>query len=181
MWGPAAPKTEATKEFQMMKQQLSKLALALGAVVMTGNVMAASGTADVTATVVTPLTVTKVNDLAFGKFSAGAGTVVISAETGARTQTGTVTLQGGTTGRATFSLSGQDGLAYTATLEAATITLSGSGDTPPTMLAVLSMHNDTGTFDEVAITLGVGGTLNVAENQAADTYDGTLSVTVNYD
>lgn len=166
-----------------MKQQLSKLALALGAVVMTGSVMAASGTADVSATVVTPLTVTKVTDLQFGKFSTatGGGTVVINAADGARTQTGAVTLQGGTTGRATFTLSGQSGLAYTATLDNATITLSGSGGTPPTMSAALTMNNQTGTFGGSSITLGVGGTLTVAGDQAAGTYTGSLAVTVNYD
>jgi hypothetical protein len=148
--------------------------------IMTGSAQAATGTANASAVILTPISITKNTDLSFGDVypdSAASGTVTVDAA-GARTTGGAATL-GATPGAAAqFTVSGQASAAYTITLPAAAVTLtSGANSMTIDTFATDGTGNLDGTGNEV---INVGATLNVSAGQAAGTYSGTFDVTVNY-
>jgi len=147
----------------------------------------ASATANASAYVVTPISITKTTDMNFGNLAVSAstgGTVVLSTA-GARTATGGVTLPSttGTVTAATFTVAGEGSYTYNITLPSSAVTLSdGAGH---------SMTATTFTSDPTALagaltagtqTLYVGATLNVTAGQAAGSYTTAtpFTVTVNY-
>jgi hypothetical protein len=141
---------------------------------------AASTSADATATVIVPIAITKNADLAFGKFAAGAGGDVVMSTAGARSSTGGIVLSTVTPGNAaSFAVSGDANATYAITLPAnATLT---SGANTMTVASFTSNPSTTGTLSAGGTaTLLVGGTLSVASAQAAGSYSGSFSVTVEY-
>jgi len=170
-----------------------RVAVVLGLVAASSGVWAqssATGTANATATVVRPITISSSVDLAFGNVVPGAavGTLTLTAASstvataaGGVTQPGT---QVGTVTAAKFDVAGEGSLTYSITLPAAAATIS---DT-----ASHNMTVDTWTSDIASGTLSgslgsagtqsfyVGGKLHVGANQAAGNYTGTFSVTVAY-
>jgi hypothetical protein len=152
---------------------------------------AATATATATATVVTPITIAKTADLAFGKFASGAttGTVVIDTAGGV-TRTGGVSSGGGTVTAAAFTVTGDKSAGYTIDTSATTATLTSGPDSMALALitdvstgaGATSGTVGTGVLDASTGTqvVRVGGTLTVGINQPAGSYAGTVSVAVLY-
>ena len=178
-----------------MNTKMSKLALAIGALVMAGGVMAqttaTTNDATANATVISPITIANGLTLEFGKVVAGAGTVTIAAADGARTDSVPALTPGGQKGTvraATFNVTGDGVSTYAITLPSTDVTLSDGAGVPNTMTVntfkvagtgVDSLLN-TGVLAAGVATLNVGATLNVAALQAPGAYTGTYSVTVAY-
>ena len=158
----------------------SVVALAVASAGVFGSAHAATGTANASAVILTPISITKNVDLAFGDVypdAAAAGTVTVDAA-GTRSAGGAAAL-GATAGAAAqFAVSGEASAAYTITLPAAAVTLTSGADT----MTVDAFSTDgTGTLDGTGNeNINVGATLNVGVNQPAGTYSGTFDVTVNY-
>lgn len=140
-----------------------------------------STTANATARIITPISITKSTDLNFGDVvpTASSGTVVVT-PAGARSATGGATLgSSSSVSAASFTVAGQANAAYTVTLpSSATIT---SGANSMTVNTFTSTPSGTGNLGAGASqTLSVGATLQVGANQAIGTYTGTFSVSVAY-
>lgn len=168
--------------------------LALASALMAGglvavNGMAADDTADVSATVVVPITIVQVTDMAFGAFAApvaGAGAdAIVLATDGDISNAGGAVLIGGGAGAAvaSFTIGGEATLTFdvevvtttqpTNGVETMTLTpqwdfTAGAGANPPT-----------GTIG-TDVTLLVGGSLAVAEEQDPGAYAGVITATVEY-
>jgi len=174
----------------MSKQSRITLVAALAAVglALPGTSMAASATATSSSTVVAPITITKSADLAFGKFAAGtatAGTVTVSTS-GARTVDGGVVAMSSTTSAARFDVGGEAGATYSITLSGPTELSSGSDTMAFSPVSDLTGANTiSGTVTSGTLTAGtqsiyVGGVLTVSANQAAGTYSGSVTASVDY-
>jgi hypothetical protein len=163
--------------------------LLLAAAGVTTYASAASATANASASVITPISVTSSGTLAFGKFAAGvsAGTVTINTA-GARTVTGGVTASGGTPGAASFTVTGEPSTTYTIDTSATTTTLTSGANTMALSLAgdftgagATVAPPPSGTLSPAGTqTLFVGGSLVVGANQVNGSYTGTVSVAVAY-
>ncbi|MCG2586470.1 DUF4402 domain-containing protein [Massilia sp. TS11] len=140
---------------------------------------AASTTANGTATVIAPMTITKTNDLRFGSFapSTAAGTVTI-ATNGSRSGSNVSLSSLNTGGAAAFSVTGSGNATYAITLPA-TASLSGPG-TAMTISSFTSNPSGSGTLSAGSGSISVGGTLAVGASQAAGAYTGSFSVSVDY-
>jgi hypothetical protein len=163
---------------------LAGLALGLGA-----QCFAAVATATASGTVMAPIVVTKSADLSFGKFSAGAGGSITISTSGVRSASGVVPSTADTTMTAAkFVVTGDKDATYSITHGGTTSLTRASGS--ETMLLTkfsdLTAANATaGTVASGKLTAGtqsiyVGGTLNVAPDQAPGDYTGLVSVTVEY-
>lgn len=143
-----------------------------------------SGTATATATIITPIAISKTVDMNFGNVavSAAAGTVVLS-PAGVRTKTGGVTLPivAGTISAASFTVTGLGSYTYTITLPSTPLTIN-NGSNTMTVNSFTSTPSGTGTLSGGSQVLNVGATLNVGVNQAAGLYTSAspFTVTVNY-
>jgi hypothetical protein len=169
---------------------MKKLILNLGVMLffagMASGVMAqATDDASATATIVTPIAITKTVDMNFGNAAVQAAGTVVLTPASTRTKTGGVTLPAatGTVSAAAFDVTGEGNYTFAITLPAScTITHTN---------LINTMSVDTFTDDGVAhvgtlvagsLTIHVGATLNVGLNQLAGVYtSGTnFDVTVNY-
>ena len=142
--------------------------LALAVIGFSANSFAqASATA--TATIISPISISKTNDLNFGLVasSTSAGTVVLT-PAGARTPTGVTLSSGGTTTAASFGVSGQGAYTYAITLPSS-ITLT-DGTNFMTVNTFTSTPSGTGALSGGTQTVNVGATLNVLANQVAGVY-----------
>jgi hypothetical protein len=169
-----------------MKTTLKLAVLTIALVTLTATTFAqVSATANASATVITPIAISKTIDMNFGNIAVSptvAGTVVL-APAGTRTKTGGVTLPAvtGTVTAASFTVSGLGTSTYSITLPT-TITLTGNPSGSMTLNNFTSTPSGTGALTAGSQTLLVGGTLNVSAAQAAGTYTNTadMTVTVNY-
>ncbi|MCX6222976.1 MAG: DUF4402 domain-containing protein [Bacteroidia bacterium] len=152
-----------------------------------GSYAQVSATATSTATIVTPITITKNVDMNFGNISVNgtAGTVILT-PANSRSATGgvTVPVTAGTVTSASFGIAGQGNYTYSITLPGTATTLTHT-NTINTMTADTwtSSPTPTGTLSAGgAQTLTVGATLHVGASQLAGVYtSGTpFTVTVNY-
>ncbi|MFT7491685.1 MAG: hypothetical protein ACI80S_001280 [Pseudohongiellaceae bacterium] len=146
-----------------------------------------------TATVITPIAITKSADLVFGQFapSSTGGTVTVSTS-GARTATGGAILStiGSTPTAAKFDIAGDNGATYSITWSTAA-TLS-DGTAASTTMALSNISDFTGagaTSGEVvegtlsgsgAQSIYLGGELTVGASQADGNYIGDVTATVEY-
>jgi hypothetical protein len=157
------------------------LLLGIAALAFSVSVRAADATATASATIITPMSISKTADMNFGYLSVGAsaGTVVL-APAGTRTYTGGVTLlSGGTVTAAAFTVTGSGSMTYSITLPTS-VTLTSSGNTM-TANTFTSTPSGTGTLSSGSQALEVGATLNVGANQAAGAYTSSnFTVTVAY-
>lgn len=181
-----------------MNTKMSKLALAIGALVMAGGAMAQStatamGTAN--ATIINPITVAESATLEFGNVVAGAGTVII-ATTNIRTDSTSALTPGAQMGAyraAGFNVTGEGDFTYDITLPAnGTVTLSDGATHTMSVNDFTVASSGTGTVSGTpgAFTgqlaaggtgnLNVGATLVVSAGQVSGTYTGTYLVTVAY-
>lgn len=147
-----------------------------------------SANAASSATIVTPIAISKAIDMNFGNLAVSAtGGTVILAPASTRSLTGGVTLPvvTGTVTAAEFSITGQPNYTYSITLpsNSLTITETVGGTATMTVSNFTSNPTPTGTLNgSGAQTLKVGATLNVDANQAAGSYTNAtgFTVTVNY-
>lgn len=148
-----------------------------------GAAIAVDATGDATATVVEPLQVSQDTAMDFGQFSAptSATETITMATDGSMTTSGTEIHLFSPIGTAgAFTITGEPGKLVAVSLGAATVQLSDGGtntmDLSPA-LSTLAAALD-GTTGQAA--LSVGGDLDVVAGQAAGSYSGTYTVTVNY-
>jgi hypothetical protein len=169
-----------------MKNMTKVLALAAIILGFAANSFAqVTATASTSATIITPIAITKDVDMNFGNIAVSptlGGTVVLPT-TGARTLTGGVTLPvvTGTVTPASFTVTGEGNSTYSITLPSSAITLS-SGSATMTVENFVSTPSNTGALNNGTQVVKVGATLNVGAAQAAGTYTNAsgLFVTVNY-
>jgi hypothetical protein len=166
-------------------------ALAIGASAFSGGAAAANNaSATATATVVTPIAITKANDLVFGSFYPGATTGTVDVNTnGTRTVSGGVTSAGtgATPAAAKFDVTGGASATYTIAY-AAGVTLTGPGAAMAlTQISDLTGAGGASTLVAAgALSAGgtqsiyIGGSLAVGINQVAGAYTGNITATVVY-
>lgn len=163
-----------------MRTLKSVIALAAVAAAMTaGSAMAADATGTANASIVQAIAISEDTQMSFGSVSpstTASGTVVLSA-TGGTTDSNVTRLSGGTAAAGAFTVTGGTGATYALTLPASDVTLTSGGDT---MTAGSFTSNSSGTLTGGSESFGVGATLNVGISQAAGTYTGSYTVTVNY-
>ena len=147
---------------------------------------AMGATASASATVVTPITVTKNVDLEFGSFSPDpgyVGTITLTpALMTARSKTGTgLTLYTSAISAAKFTITGTDSQTFTFVLPSSAQSMVGS------VTGTMNATNFTSdlTSGTAALVSGskvmyVGATLNVGANQVSGEYTGSFDVTVAY-
>lgn len=142
-----------------------------------------NATATASATILTGISITKVQDMNFGRLNPGAsgGTATISTA-GVVTPTGDVTkLAGATPTAASFTVSGETGYTFSISLPTSDYTISYLTNNM-TVNTFISDPATTGTIVGGGTTLSVGAKLTVASGQVSGTYtNGTgFTVTVNY-
>jgi hypothetical protein len=144
-----------------------------------------SATATASGTIVSPIAITKTQDLNFGNVAVSAtpGSVILAPDA-SRSITGGVTLPAvsGTVTAAHFDVTGTPSYTYAITLPSTSTTVSSGTDN---MLVddFTSFPATTGTLDATGVqTVNVGATLNVDASQAPGTYTSAVpfEVTVNY-
>ncbi|MDR5590217.1 DUF4402 domain-containing protein [Christiangramia sp. SM2212] len=165
----------------MKKITLLVTALMLSAIGFSQNTQ--TGTADVNAVLVSPITIEKgTNGLNFGSFtkSSVAGSVTVTPG-GVRsfTQTDMEVSTGSTPTAADFTVTLEDGETYSVTT-AVTQDPKNADDATLTLRDVITnLENE--TTGNTATSFTVGGTLDVPTTAAAATYTGEISVTVTYE
>jgi hypothetical protein len=178
------------RKIQRIAKQLAAGASLLCAV----SAIQAATTANTSARVYKPLTVTGTANLAFGSFTVSGstpGTVVVTT-LNARTQTGGVTLvPTGATTVGTLEIDGETGATYSLTVTPTVLTHTNNTDT----MSLATIHAldtgttstssggpATGTLDGTTGKQNVllGGILTVVAGQVPGSYSGTISATVAY-
>lgn len=142
----------------------------------------ASATANASANIVAPITITKVTDLQFGTVAVnGANGTVVLGHSDDRTPGGGVTLPATTTTvkSAEFTVGGDGNRAFIIELPVSTTLSNGAGGNMTVNTFTSSLGASSNLASNTA-TLKVGATLNVSGGQAAGTYTGTFSVRVDY-
>jgi hypothetical protein len=173
-----------------MKQRLTFLggALVLSAIPSMAFAADATDTAGISATVLTPISITKTADLNFGSFAADsdqAGTVVIATD-GGRSFTGganAISTNVGTVTAASFDVAGEGTATFSITVPSSDVTLTrATGSETMTVATFVSDPLGTGTLVAGAKTVAVGATLSVGAGQVAGSYVNAsgLPVTVAY-
>jgi Domain of unknown function (DUF4402) len=165
---------------------------AIGMILPTSNAMASSAGATSRSRIVKPVSIANTRDLDFGIVVRGttAGTVTINAQSGARTKTGGVLLQG-TTGfsSAAFTGAGTGGRLVRLTIGTPTITLNRVGGGTMTVNAFRISNNGAApqtlprnyTLPASGIDdISIGARLNVAANQAEGLYTGSFTISMDY-
>lgn len=167
-----------------MKRITKFLSIAVVMSCFTASALSQTASASATATIVTPISITKDVDMNFGNVAVNAnpGTVVLT-PAGGRSVTGGCSLPAttGTVAAASFTVTGTAGFSYSITLPAGATTIS-SGGNNMTVNTWTSSPTPTGTLTGGTSTLTVGATLNVAGSQPAGEYVSAIpfEVTVNY-
>ena len=165
---------------------MKKSLIVIAAIMLMATGLMAQNTETTTAgaKIVSALTVSNdgVYGLHFGTMSipATAATVTVP-PTGARTSTGTITLlgQAPTYAAAGYTLTGDGNSTFTITLPSSAVNLT-SGANSMTVTNFLSSIGTSGALTSGTGAFTVGGTLNLANGQAAGTYAGTFNVSVAY-
>lgn len=142
-----------------------------------------NATATASATILTGISITKVQDMNFGRLNPGSGGGTASVSTsGVVSPTGDVTkLAGVTATAASFTVSGEIGYTFSITLPTSDYIISYLTNNM-TVNTFVSDPSSTGTIAGGGTTLSVGAKLTVTAGQVSGTYtNGTgFAVTVNY-
>lgn len=183
-------------KFLTFNRRAFKAALA-STVVLAGtgfgvNSYAASTTASATATVLTPIAISKATDLVFGSFAAGAGGTVSVSTSGARSYSGTVlSAVTATPSAARFNVTGTGSSTYSISFTGTSTTLASTGTPAHTMAFapasdltagnVTTGNVSSGTLNTGAQSIYVGGVLTVgAAQEPHNDYTGSIAVAVEY-
>lgn len=144
----------------------------------------ASATATSSATIVTPIAISKVTNLDFGNVAVSTGGTVVMPATsaGVRTLTGGITLPtvGGTHQAASYTVTGESNYVYTVTVPSTDLVITSGANTM--LVNAFTQSAGAGALTSGAQTIYVGATLNVSSAQAAGSYlsANPFTVTVNY-
>ena len=169
---------------QLKNKQSGSLAryLFVLAAVSSMTTEAVTNTATVDANVVSTISLTTSNGLAFGDISAGAvaGSVILTPGS-SRTSTGGTSINTAVAGSAaSFDVQGDANASYSISLPVSVV-LSDVSSHTMVVDNFTSSPSPSGVLDSSGLqTLFVGATLNVGSNQAFGTYTGQMSVTVDY-
>ena len=153
-----------------------------------GTQSTASATADAGGRIIQPLKLIATQALEFGDIIKGQNTVTVAAD-GSRTATNTdllltLTSGGKTPQAAEFEIEGEPGLAYVVTYESNVVLTGPDSATmsvgPFTNNATLTLPDGTGETTAGKDTFNVGASLTVSADQKPGVYEGTFTVTVNY-
>ncbi|MCD6034982.1 MAG: hypothetical protein K0R63_723 [Rickettsiales bacterium] len=165
---------------------MKKFALytALGMSVLGGTFAHAAQTSTtITATIVEALALGS-STIQFGKFAVGnlGGTIEASGGTTKVTSGDLVVITGG--GPAEVAVTGASGTAYTLIIPATT-TLASAGNSDLTVNLFDEASGNAGTINRTLDNTGadfvnVGGRINVPGNQGGGVYNGTFTITANY-
>lgn len=143
---------------------------------------AATAVATVEATIINTITIATRNGIGFGDISSNAvaGTVIM-APSGSRTTTGGAAINTATAGSpAIFDLQGTANASFSITLPSSIVLSDGSANSM-TVDGFTSTPSISGALDSSGQqTLFVGATLNVGSNQPFGSYNGQMTVTVDY-
>jgi hypothetical protein len=158
------------------------IAAAVASAAVPASALAApTDSADARALLLLPLTITKVDDLDFGTVvsSSTSGTILVPADGSLPIVTGGVTqVPSGTVSRAVFSGGGTAGQQVNIFLAPPANLSDGNGHN---VAISLSLENAMVTIDSTrAFSVGIGGTVTIAPNQAEGTYTGTFTVLAQY-
>jgi len=141
-------------------------------------------TASTTATLITPISISKTFDMDFGTVAASstAGTIVLDYADGTTATGGASVPAGSAPKTAVFAVSGEGNSGFSISIPASSITLDGSVSGT---LTVDNFEADLGTSSTLSsgvATVKVKAVLNVPANSVAGTYTNAsdLFVTVNY-
>jgi len=164
--------------------QLCLVALALHGPAALASTATPAQEATGNATIIRPLTITKVKDMDFGFLATStAGTAVLDPDTDSLSVTGGVTLVGGSAHSAEFVGAAQSNSVVNIKVPKQPSTLTRVGGTETMTASNFTLQ---GGLSKRALakadsfTFRVGATLNVAGGQAEGTYIGTFDVTVQY-
>jgi hypothetical protein len=164
----------------------------IGMALPMSSAVAASAGATSRSRIVKPISIANTRDLDFGIIIRGttAGTVTINAQSGARTKTGGVVLQG-TTGfsSAAFTGTGTGGRLVRLTIGTPAITLTRVGGGTMTVNTFRISNN--GAAQQTlprnytlpasgSDNISIGARLNVAANQAEGLYTGSFTISMDY-
>lgn len=141
----------------------------------------ASDSANATATIVAPISISKTADLRFANVVAGATTGSVEVTpAGVRSATGGALLANNTGGGAAgFDVSGDPNATFAITLPSSIVISDGTNDM--TVDTFMSTPSAAGTLSGAgAATVAVGATLQVEANQPQGSYTGTFNVMVAY-
>lgn len=151
-------------------------------------VQAATTGVPIQAIILDPVDITQNQALNFGSLTeAGAGTATID-NTGAISTSATITSVGGTIQQGLFTLKGSTGRQIDVTAPASVNISDGGGN----LMAVgsFTINGAAGTINATAFTTSLGaatvtgfdlgGTLSISGGQAAGTYNGSVTLTANY-
>ena len=172
-----------------MKTKSIMLSVLIALVFMMGTVFSSSGqvsaTASTTATIIAPISISKIIDVNFGNIAVSsiAGTVVLSpTSAGTRVSTGGITLPivTGVVTAAKFTVTGEGTSTYGITLPAS-VNIAYGGQTM-VVNNFTSTPSQTGVLSNETQDIYLGATLNVNGNQLPGTYTNAsdLLITVNY-
>mgnify|MGYP002795030225 FL=1 len=142
--------------------------------------------ATINAEIVSPITITNLNGLDFGRLignSAGGIVTVAATETGSRTSTNddVLALTGNTPTAAKFNITAAEEYTYSISLTSSNELIATDAD--PMAITFTTNLDETGNngIGSTAIALYVGGALTVNGGQAEGDYTGEVSVTVTYE
>lgn len=176
------------------KKSVRRVALtsvfALGALGASGS-FAAEATTTSSASVIDPIAITKTVDLVFGKFAPGVGGSVTVATDGARTAAGAILSSvGPVVTAAKFDVTGDNDATYSISWGGVTaLTHTVDGLQTMTLTRISDLAGTGATTGEVANgtlsatgaqSIYLGGVLDVAAAQVSGTYEGGVTVTVEY-
>ncbi|MGD8571885.1 MAG: DUF4402 domain-containing protein [Gammaproteobacteria bacterium] len=158
---------------------LTAVVAALGG--FSSQAIAGSTTGNAQAVIVNPITIAESQAMNFGSIgpAAAASTVVLSTA-GAVSSAAADLVPGTGAAAGVFSVSGEAGYTYAITLPVSA-TLTSGANTMTVDTWTTATGSGTATLDGTgADTVNVGATLNVGAGQAAGTYTGTYTITVDY-
>jgi hypothetical protein len=166
-----------------MKKTFFSLFILTAAAFSTNANAQATATADAGAVLVAPIAIVENTPLNFGKLaSPTAGTIAAPAAGTTFTKTGGVVMVDATPQSfGLFTVTGAGNLTYTIALSPASVTLSNGAAGTMTADTFTTVPATTGTLDGTGTqSIKIGATLKTGATQAAGVYQGSYSVTVNY-
>lgn len=156
---------------------LLMLASAGSAQAATGSTATVTGTASANIVTVLKVTHNTGTSLQFGRFTAGTGGTIVVAQNGTGSVTGDVgTVNGSSVATDAFTVTGDGTRTFAISASSSNTVAASGGATMPFSLSVPA----TATLAAGSATVRVGGTLTVANNQAAGAYTGSYTLTVSY-